>query len=58
MNTVNKSRNNSVKRLPRKGLFIIKETLDKFEDDNTTLIRYSSIPSNPLIKIDQILINK
>ncbi|CAD8205647.1 unnamed protein product [Paramecium pentaurelia] len=58
INTNDKSRNNSIKRLPRKGLFTIKEQLDKYEDDNTTLIRYSSIPSNPLNQIGQMLISK
>ncbi|CAD8118954.1 unnamed protein product [Paramecium sonneborni] len=48
------SRKNSMKRIPRKGLFIIKEMQDKYEDDNTTLIRYSSIASNPLNQIDYI----
>ncbi|CAD8116256.1 unnamed protein product [Paramecium sonneborni] len=58
LNTNGKVRNNSIKRVPRKGLFIIKEILDKYEDDNTTLIRYSSISSNPLNQIGQILINQ
>ncbi|CAD8199402.1 unnamed protein product [Paramecium octaurelia] len=58
INTTDKSRLNSIKRLPRKGLFTIKEQLDKLEDDNTTLIRYSSIPSNPLTQFGQLLIAK
>lgn len=31
---------------PRKGLFVIKELLGKYEDDNTTLVRYSSLSLN------------
>lgn len=35
----------------KKGLFIIKELLDKYEDDHTTLVRYSSLSSNPMYSL-------
>ncbi|CAD8123961.1 unnamed protein product [Paramecium sonneborni] len=44
----NKMSQKPIKSIPRKGLFIIKELLDKYEDDNTTLIRYISLSTNPL----------
>ncbi|CAD8207121.1 unnamed protein product [Paramecium pentaurelia] len=46
--TTDKSSQKQIKQIPRKGLFVIKELLDKYEDDNTTLLRYSSLSTNPL----------
>ncbi|CAD8211986.1 unnamed protein product [Paramecium octaurelia] len=47
-NTADKTSQKQIKQIPRKGLFVIKELLDKYEDDNTTLLRYSSLSTNPL----------
>ncbi|CAK65213.1 unnamed protein product (macronuclear) [Paramecium tetraurelia] len=47
-NTADKASQKQIKQIPRKGLFVIKELLDKYEDDNTTLLRYSSLSTNPL----------
>ncbi|CAK69069.1 unnamed protein product (macronuclear) [Paramecium tetraurelia] len=37
-----------ISQIPRKGLFVIKELIDKYEDDNTTLVRYGCLSTQTL----------